>query len=96
MGSLFRHSGGGHEKIKGPSHKVEGGHHLKKSPQTPRLVHTYHLYQLYSLFVVQSHRPVCYAHCVKDGTAYESFPFGLRYYELCELCIIIAAVVNLS
>ena len=24
--------GGGHKKIKGPTHKVEGGHHLRKAP----------------------------------------------------------------
>ena len=24
--------GGGHRKIKGPAHKVEGGHHLRKAP----------------------------------------------------------------
>ena len=25
-------SGGGHKKIKGPAHMVEGGHHLRKAP----------------------------------------------------------------
>ena len=24
--------GGGHKKIKGPTHMVEGGHHLRKAP----------------------------------------------------------------
>ena len=29
---LFRHPGGGHKKIKGPTHMVEVGHHLRKAP----------------------------------------------------------------
>ena len=27
--------GGGHKQIKGRAHMVEGGHHLRKSPQPP-------------------------------------------------------------
>ena len=31
---LFKHPGGGHKKIEGLAHMVEGGHHLRKSPNT--------------------------------------------------------------
>ena len=32
-------SGGGHKKIKGPAHMVEGGHHLRKAsnPNSPQI-----------------------------------------------------------
>ena len=34
---LFRH-GGGHKKIKEPTHAVEGGHHLRKAPTPTHLM----------------------------------------------------------
>ena len=32
-------SGGGHKKIKGPTHMVEGGHHLRKAPNPHPLMY---------------------------------------------------------